>query len=57
MRKVADDYIAIIAVDLTTEEELKYLLDGRDTVHLPEWSDSALFSTNILQYANTIVAP
>ncbi len=57
MRKVADDYIALIAVDLTTEEELKFLLDGRDTVRLPEWSAGALFGTNILQYANSIVAP
>ena len=56
LRAVAEDYICLIDVDLATEKEIQYFLDADADAPLPKWSEAEDYSSNILAYAEQIVA-
>ena len=57
LRAVTEDYVCLIDVNLDTEKEIQYFLDGKAEVTLPKWSDAEDYGSCILAFAEKIVAP
>ena len=56
LRAVTEDYVCLIDVNLETEREIQYFLDGESENPLPRWSEAEDYSSCILAYARRIVA-
>ena len=57
LHAVADDHICLIDVDLSTERETQFFLQGQDGAELPRWSDGMDYTSSILSYARMVVSP